>query len=48
MSSFKTNPHLLKEILEQAKKDDLQLPDFQQNWVWNENGIKELLISVLR
>jgi IS5 family transposase len=48
MSSFKTNPHLLKEILEQARKGDLQLPDFQRSWVWNENGIKELLISVLK
>jgi hypothetical protein len=39
---------MLKELLEQAQKGELQLPDFQRSWVWNENGIKELLASVLK
>jgi uncharacterized protein with ParB-like and HNH nuclease domain len=48
MKSFETNPKLLTDILNDAAKGILQLPDFQRGWVWSENGIKELIISILK
>jgi len=48
MKSFETNPKLLTDILNDAAEGVLQLPDFQRGWVWNENGIKELIISILK
>jgi len=48
MKSFETNPKLLTDILSDAAKGVLQLPDFQRGWVWSENGIKELIISILK
>jgi hypothetical protein len=48
MSSFETNPKQIKDILLDVEKGDLQLPDFQRGWVWNENSIRELVVSVLK
>ena len=48
MNYFTTNPKLLKNILDEAMRGSLQLPEFQRGWVWNENGIKDLIISVLQ
>lgn len=48
MSSFDTNPRLIKTILNDVTEGKLQLPEFQRSWVWNENGIKDLIISVLK
>lgn len=47
-STFKTNPVSLKELLRDAEKGVLQLPDFQRSWVWDENRLKSLAASISR
>src|SRR5713226_5420699 len=47
-STFKTNPFELQELLEDCHRGDLQLPDFQRSWVWDEDRIKSLIASVSR
>lgn len=47
-SSFKMNPVPLKDLLKDASKGVLQLPDFQRSWVWDEDRIKSLIASVSR
>lgn len=46
MSTFKTNDFLLKEVLRDIEKGKIQLPDFQRGWVWDDQHIRELLVSV--
>ena len=36
----------LKEILKDIKDGNIQLPDFQRDWVWDDNRIKSLIISL--
>ncbi len=36
----------LKQLLGQAKSGELQLPDFQRGWVWDDNHITSLLASI--
>lgn len=43
---FKTNPVLLKSLLDDVESGRIQLPDFQRGWVWDEDRIKDLLVSV--
>src|ERR1700722_12758926 len=47
-STFRTNPFALKELLEDCHRGDLQLPDFQRSWVWDEDRIKSLIASISR
>lgn len=47
-STFKTNPIDLSELLEDSKSGQLQLPDFQRSWVWDEDRIKSLIASISR
>ncbi|MER9171191.1 DUF262 domain-containing protein [Mesorhizobium australicum] len=47
-SAFETNPHSLQKLLEQCKSGELQLPDFQRSWVWDEDRIKSLIASLSR
>ena len=47
-ASFKTNPIALREILQDAGRGELQLPDFQRSWVWDEERIRSLIASVSR
>jgi hypothetical protein len=47
-SSFKTNPVSLEELLEECQSGQMQLPDFQRSWVWDEDRIKSLIASVSR
>ena len=48
MSTFKANAFLLKNILDDIEKGDIQLPDFQRGWVWDDARIKDLLVSISR
>ncbi|PZO54378.1 MAG: hypothetical protein DCF16_05280 [Alphaproteobacteria bacterium] len=43
---FKTNPVSLKELLNQIESEKLQLPDFQRDWVWTDEGIRSLIGSI--
>ena len=48
MSTFKANAFLLKTLLEDVGKGKIQLPDFQRGWVWDDDRIKDLLVSISR
>lgn len=43
---FHTNPKDLDELLIDVRTSKIQLPDFQRGWVWDDDSIKELLISI--
>ena len=45
---FQTNPVLLNNLLNQVGNGDIQLPDFQRGWVWDDDRIKGLLTSISR
>src|SRR2546427_12920230 len=47
-STFQTNPISLKKLLDDCHSGDLQLPDFQRSFVWDEDRIKSLIASVSR
>ena len=45
---FKTNEVNLGEILSQVEKGEIQFPEFQRGWVWDDAGIRDLLLSVIK
>ncbi|MEX0953649.1 MAG: DUF262 domain-containing protein [Rhizobiaceae bacterium] len=47
-ATFKTNPFSLYDLLRDCRSGELQLPDFQRSWVWDEDRIKSLIASVSR
>jgi hypothetical protein len=47
-SSFTTNPVALKNLLLKCHSGEMQLPDFQRSWVWDEDRIKSLIASISR
>lgn len=47
-STFQTNPVSLHRLLKDCHEGNLQLPDFQRSWVWDEDRIKSLIASVSR
>lgn len=47
-STFKTNPEDLLSLLDSCHRGNLQLPDFQRSWVWDEDRIKSLIASISR
>ena len=44
--TFMTKPVLLKDLLDDVENGKIQLPDFQRGWVWDDDRIKDLLVSV--
>ena len=48
MSTFTAIPVSLKTLLERVRSGKIQLPDFQRGWVWDDDRIKDLLISISR
>lgn len=48
MSTFDSTKASLNEILKDICSGKIQLPDFQRGWVWDDDHIKDLLISVAR
>ena len=48
MSNFEAPTPLLKELLDEIEKGEIQLPDFQRGWIWEDARIKDLLVSVSR
>ena len=48
LGMFTTNPVLLTTLMAQVGSGELQLPDFQRSWVWDDDRIRRLLVSVLR
>lgn len=47
-TKFKTNPVLLKELLQRCGDGRLQLPEFQRSWVWDDERIRSLIASISR
>ncbi len=48
MSTFDTTKLPLKDIIHGIKKGEYQLPDFQRGWVWDDEHVRSLLVSVAR
>ena len=45
---FTTHPITLKVLLDEVTDGKIQLPDFQRGWVWDDDRIKGLLVSISR
>lgn len=45
-STFRTAEPDLTKLLEQIHTGELQLPDFQRSWVWDDHHIRSLIASV--
>jgi hypothetical protein len=43
---FPSNPFDLNELVDDCGRGDLQLPDFQRCWVWDEDRIKSLIAAI--
>ncbi len=43
---FKTNSILLVHLLREVHDGDMQLPEFQRGWIWDDYRIRDLLTSV--
>lgn len=48
MSTFDSTKRLLPEILAEIVRGNIQLPDFQRGWVWDDQHIRNLLVSMAR
>ncbi|WP_203236760.1 DUF4357 domain-containing protein [Nocardia panacis] len=46
MDAFEIKKPFLRNLLEQAREGQIQLPEFQRGWVWPESNIRSLLSSV--
>jgi hypothetical protein len=45
---FEATKQLLDTLLNDIQTGKAQLPEFQRNWVWDDQRIKDLLVSVIR
>jgi hypothetical protein len=45
---FHSTSEMLKSLLDSVKDGRMQLPDFQRGWVWDDERIKKLLVSILK
>lgn len=45
---FHSTSEMLKSVLDSVKKGRTQLPDFQRGWVWDDERIRRLLVSILK
>ncbi|MCL5950395.1 MAG: DUF262 domain-containing protein [Chloroflexi bacterium] len=48
MSLFDSTKLPLKSILDQIVEGKIQLPDFQRGWIWDDEHIRSLLLSIAR
>ena len=48
MESFDSTKRSLYEILKDVNTGKIQLPDFQREWVWDDNRIKGIIASVAK
>lgn len=48
MSTFDSTKIPLPEMIKQITEGKVQLPDFQRGWVWDDEHVRSLLVSVAR
>lgn len=48
MSNFDSTKLALNAVLSQIVEGKIQLPDFQRGWVWDDEHIRSLLVSIAR
>jgi hypothetical protein len=48
MSTFDSTKRLLPEVLADVVRGKIQLPDFQRGWIWDDEHVRSLLISIAR
>ncbi len=48
MSTFDSTKLSLQSILQEIRDGKIQLPDFQRGWVWDDDHIRDLLVSIAR
>ncbi len=48
MSTFDSTKKALPEIIKQITDGKMQLPDFQRGWVWDDEHVRSLLVSIGR
>ena len=48
MTSFDSTKVLLSELLKDIISGKIQLPDFQRGWVWDDDHIRDLLVSIAK
>lgn len=45
---MQTNDRPLTDLMQKIGEGKTQLPDFQRGWVWNDDRIKSLILSVIK
>ena len=48
MSTFDSTKFPLPQILSDVTAGKIQLPDFQRGWIWDDEHVKSLLVSIAR
>ena len=48
MSTFDSTKASLNDLLREIKEGKIQLPDFQRGWIWGDDHIHDLLVSIAR
>src|SRR5690349_24067603 len=48
MSTFDSTKTELSKLLDQIADGTIQLPDFQRGWVWDDEHIRSLIVSIAR
>ncbi|WP_024952360.1 GmrSD restriction endonuclease domain-containing protein [Cobetia crustatorum] len=48
MTTFDSTKRSLPELLKDITNGKIQLPDFQRGWVWDDDHVKSLLVSIAR
>ena len=48
MSTFDSTRRSLGELLKDIANGKIQLPDFQRGWVWDDEHVRSLLVSLGR
>src|SRR3954466_12460256 len=48
MTTFDSTKTELKKLLDEIVTGKIQLPDFQRGWVWDDEHIRSLLVSIAR
>jgi len=48
MDTFDSTKASLNDLLREIRAGKIQLPDFQRGWVWDDDHIRDLLVSIAR